>query len=596
MSLHSRPNSWVAQVDAGAASLTYGLQVNPAPLTVSVLGDDPVHGSMEFVITNPTSSPIAVTSIRFIIPVGTDASNLTPTTAGILTGVSDSNTWQVKSPAPTTSGTATYSLEPKTGSTGTIDARASVVIQIFNFQTIQAPGNTTVTVKETIGSANNFVTFQVTTFPAGFYFNGLVANVQQGSELVPIAQVATGTAVTLVWNSSVVSLSSFAIFYSTARSGQQKATPPDIGTWVSPPLTCDTVFTLVVTAAVAGGVPLTAALSTVVAVQNPDIVAGNLTSPQATLGKLDVTGAITAGTLTSGNTTITGILTAGGIAALGKVNADSLELTGALTALSVHSTGDATIDGSVNAKSGAVNAGTLGVTGKSTLADVTATALTAASVKSDSVTLYPKTQTKQGYVADVSGPVRILTDPKTTAPVALFTVAGKGSGVLSSFFDMSGPSVYTALAAISGTAAYGLTTTGTIVSKSGDAPLTELASSKGKRVVTSPLSLHPVLMFSGSGSAFGTGQVAFDPDVVEMIAGAAYEVIIAPTNMAGDGPLGPIYVMGKRPDGFAVGCKAGGGFAFDWLVIARKAKAAGSKEPEELPASLPDFPHPDGGE
>jgi len=42
--------------------LTYALKLNPAPLTVSIAGRDPVLGSLEFVITNPTQLPIEVTS------------------------------------------------------------------------------------------------------------------------------------------------------------------------------------------------------------------------------------------------------------------------------------------------------------------------------------------------------------------------------------------------------------------------------------------------------------------------------------------------------------------------------------------------------
>ena len=60
MILSSRPNSFVSQDTAAAPQLTYALQLNPAPLTVSIAGRDPVSGSLQFVVTNPTNSAIAV--------------------------------------------------------------------------------------------------------------------------------------------------------------------------------------------------------------------------------------------------------------------------------------------------------------------------------------------------------------------------------------------------------------------------------------------------------------------------------------------------------------------------------------------------------
>jgi hypothetical protein len=45
------------------------------------------------------------------------------------------------------------------------------------------------------------VNFLVSTFPTGFYFDGLAATVKSGSGLVPCAQVMTGNNVTLEWNS-----------------------------------------------------------------------------------------------------------------------------------------------------------------------------------------------------------------------------------------------------------------------------------------------------------------------------------------------------------------------------------------------------------
>ena len=153
---------------------------------------------------------------------------------------------------------------------------ASVVVQIFQIQTNTTPGNSTINIKETVNTSIGFTSFQVTTFPTGFYFNGLTATVQSGSALVPVAQVLTGATVTLVWNSSVVDTNSFIIYYSSASQGQQTATPTTLGEWTSSPLTSDTVFTVVVTVSVEGGQPLTASMSTAVAVQNPNLIAAVL--------------------------------------------------------------------------------------------------------------------------------------------------------------------------------------------------------------------------------------------------------------------------------------------------------------------------------
>ncbi len=341
MSMHSRPNSWVAVDDDSTTTLTYGLQVNPAPLTVSTAGESPVLGSLEFVVTNPTSNPIAVTSVAFSFSVGTVGTSLTPTTANVGTQVSDTTTWMVQSPGIVTSGLATYTMKPQTGSTGNIPPHSSVVVQIFNFQTVQVAGNTTVIVKEVIGQSSGFVNFQVTTFPTGFYFNGLSANVASGSVLTPVAQVPSGSAVTLVWNSSIVSLTSFKIFYSNASQGQQTASPTDTGEWLSPPLTSDTVFTVVVTVAIADGAPLSAALSTAVSVQNPALIAASITAGTATI---------------NGPATITGALGAGAITATGLTVNNSATITGggALTATAATINGIAVITGNLSAGQSAV--------------------------------------------------------------------------------------------------------------------------------------------------------------------------------------------------------------------------------------------------
>jgi hypothetical protein len=320
MAFLTRPNSWVSQEAATTTQLTYALKLNPAPLTVSISGRDPILGSLEFVITNPTASPVSLSSVAFVIQVGTKGSNLTTTTANIRTSVSDSANWYIQSPGTITSGTALFALSPQTGSSVSMAPGASVVVEIYNFPTVENPGNTTVLVKENTGPVST-TAFLVTTFPSGFYFSSLSATVVKGSQLVPVAQVVSGAPVTLVWNSSVVDLSSFTIYYSDAAQGQQSARPSNTGIWNSGPLSADTVFTIVVTVSISGGSPLSAALSTTVAVQNPSLIATSLVASTATVnGAFTVTGTTRTQGLTATELTVTGTTTTVDLTASGTLN------------------------------------------------------------------------------------------------------------------------------------------------------------------------------------------------------------------------------------------------------------------------------------
>ncbi|MFZ1084366.1 MAG: tail fiber domain-containing protein [Terracidiphilus sp.] len=327
----TRPNSWVSQDAVATTQLTYALQLNPAPLTVSIDGRDPLLGSLEFVMTNTTASAISVSEVRFTIQVGTDGSNLTTSTDNVGTGVSDWTNWDFSPPGNITSGPADFTLSPKTGSSVSVAAGASIIVEIINFPTVENPGNTTINVKETAGSIG-FTSFLATTFPSGFYFNSLSATVANGSQLVPVAQVANGSTVTLIWNSSVTELISFTIYYSNAAQGQQTATPSDTGIWTSPPLSADTVFTILVTVSIDDGPPLTASLSTAVAVQNPALIATSFTAGTATVnGPLTVNGATQANDITATGLTVNGNTSAGNITASGTLTGANGNITGLLT-------------------------------------------------------------------------------------------------------------------------------------------------------------------------------------------------------------------------------------------------------------------------
>jgi Chaperone of endosialidase len=356
MTLRSRPNSFVSHDDDLTTQLRYALQINPAPLTVSVPGQDPVLASLEFVITNPTNAALSVQSVEVTIQVGAGAS-LTSTTEGITVAVSDNTNWTVQPPSPVTNGPATFTLEPVTGSAVSLASGASVVVQLFQIQTNATPGNSTIDVDEVVASSPASTSFLVTTFPTGFYFNGLAANVQSGSGLVPVAQVITGATVTLLWNSSVVDIDAFTIYYSDASRGQQTVTsqqtvnPITLGMWTSSQLTSDTIFTVVVTVDVEGGQPLTASMTTMVSVQNPTLVATAVTTGQAT-----VSGPLTANAINGTGLTVSGAASVGSLVTGGSINAGQSTLATANV-------------------SGALNVG-----GPSTLAAVSAQSVSVASL------------------------------------------------------------------------------------------------------------------------------------------------------------------------------------------------------------------------
>ncbi|MDQ3934191.1 MAG: hypothetical protein M3340_06120 [Actinomycetota bacterium] len=423
MTVIARPNAWVAVEDDPATQLTYAPRVNPAPLTVSVPGRDPTLGALVVVITNQGVSDLAVTSVTFTITVGTPGvggTPLTPTTAGVKTLVSDTSTWSVSWPEnPVTSGTVDCVLAPASGSTATLAAGASVYVEIYDFQTVPVPSTSQITVAEVIGGGAPAFTYpQVSTFPDGFFFDSLTVNVGVSSALVPVAQVVSGSGVTLTWNSSVVDTKKQTVYWSSPTHGQQHATPTKLGEWSTPadaPLTSDTVFVVVVTAESAGAEPLPASLATAVAVQNPALVASSATlSGALTAGSGTIHGPLTAdsatvnGTLSAGGTTVHGALTADSAGVTGQVGAGSASVSGQVGAGSAKVTGQveagsANVTGNVQA--GSLSAGTVTVTSNLDIRQASVSLLGAAqtipalgtyTAKSDSLVI-ATAQTPQQY-------------------------------------------------------------------------------------------------------------------------------------------------------------------------------------------------------
>ena len=428
MSVRTKPNAWVA-VDADPTTkLMYAPRVDPSPLTVSVPGREPKLGSLIVVITNDTPDDVAVSSITFTIVVGKpgkEGSPLTPTTEGVKTEVSDTTTWSFTGPASViTSGTADYVLAPAVGSSATLPAGQSVYVQIYDFQTVPLPSTSTITVEEALAGVDpTFTSFTVSTFPDGFFFDSLIPTVQSGSALVPVAQVVNGSTVTLTWNCSVVDVKAQTVYYSSATAGQQTATPSVLGEWTSPPLTSDTVFTVSVVAQSVGGEPLTAALQTAVAVQNPALVAASITA-----GTANVTG----------NETIGGSLTANGITATGvqvngSVSANAATVSGALSA------GSASVSGPLNAGpttvNGAVSASSANVSGSVQAGSLTtgsATVTSGLNARSGPVQLVTGAQTLNPgtYRANTDGfAIGVVGWPSSTSPGCVGYAVGQSGGM-----------------------------------------------------------------------------------------------------------------------------------------------------------------------
>jgi hypothetical protein len=432
----SNPNAWVS-VDADQTTqLTYGARVDPSPLTVSVEGRDPRTGSLEVLLSNPTPGPLAVGSVRFTIVVGKPGSDgvpLTPSTADMHATVSDTTNWALSGPPPVppiSTGTVAYVLGPKTGKTVSLAAGASVSIQIYGFVTVPDPSTSTIAVKETIaGSGPQFTSIDVSTFPAGFYFDSLAATIPSGNALVPVAQVGKGGTTTLTWNSSVVDTENVAIFYSSATLGQQgPVTPSALGRWASPPLNDDTVFVVTVSAHQAGAQPLTASLAASVAVLNPDLVASSVTAGQATInGTTKVTGPLTAAGVTASGLTVNGNATATTATVNGALGADSATVQHNLTAAS------ATVTGKLGA--GDFQSGSATVTGSLGAGSITAASITATGAfraTGASVSLFSGTQRipPAQYLARTDGFVMgWVAWPPTSQPGCVGYVSGATQGL-----------------------------------------------------------------------------------------------------------------------------------------------------------------------
>jgi hypothetical protein len=359
------PNSWIRFSAESSTVLTYAVEVSPAPWEVAPLGALTGTAALQIVITNGGTEPVDVDSITFSFPVGTQdppGPSLMPSTANVVASVSDSINWQLTGPGTITSGTAQYVLGPKTGSSVTLAAGDAVAIELSSILTNTAPGTAPVSVVELTGSGpkRGDTSFEITTFPAGFFFAGLTASVYVDSTLVPVAQVPAGTQVTLTWNASVLDTAGVAILYGTA-GGQVSVQPTLVGEWTMPPpgVTADTVFTVVV-GATFNGVSYSASESIAVGVSAPALVGATL----------DITDGTQTVSITPSLVSTPG-LSAGGI------TASELGVTDGTSTTAIAPT---------TVSTGSVTAAAVTVTGGGNTTSLTPTQLTTANVGAGAIT------------------------------------------------------------------------------------------------------------------------------------------------------------------------------------------------------------------
>ena len=260
---------------ASTTNLLYGVRLSPSPWVTAADGQLTGDAIMEIVVTNSTSVAIDVTSIEFSFTVGA-APALAQQATGIdasVTDTLDDDAFIVETGA-TTATKAIFTLKPATGSTASLASGESVILELTGILPLTTPGSAVVSIVEATSLGTGDGSFEVTTFPAGFFFTGLTANVMSDSAQVPVAQVAAGTAVVLTWDSSVVTASGVTIAYATA-SGQATTSTSTPGTWTSPALTADTVFVVTATEEV-DDVVFTDSASIAVAVASPALVAASL--------------------------------------------------------------------------------------------------------------------------------------------------------------------------------------------------------------------------------------------------------------------------------------------------------------------------------
>ncbi len=315
-------------VNANGSVFTYTARTDPTPLIASPPTDPPSEnkGALQIVMTVPPGGPYDVQSIAFTVDVG--ATNALMQSADDLDlptpldpNPDDDWSWAALTLSPTQT---QFTLSPSDGNPIPLSGTA-IVVEIANFITVEQPCSTIVQITETLSTSTEKPTLTVTTFPEGYFFDSLGAWTEDGS--TPVAEIANNTPVQLQWNAS--SESTITIY----MSGQDPVTPENLGAWVSPPLSEDTVFT--VAASTTDGIVLSSS-TVAVTVSDPVIDASSVTVS----GPLAVSGSTNVANITASSATVNGPLTVSGNVSAGNVTATSL------------TTGSATVTGPLTVQNG----------------------------------------------------------------------------------------------------------------------------------------------------------------------------------------------------------------------------------------------------
>lgn len=358
------PRSGVRFTSGSTTLLTYAVALDPSPW-VTATSDQTVGTSvLRLVITNLGDKAVDIQEIDLSFPVGKPPSpgpSLLPSITNILASTSNSGVWSFSGAA--SNFVATYTLSPKTTDPRPrLEPGESFAAELSQILTWSRPGTAPVTITEITGQDGRTgdTSFEITTFPASFFLENVAAVVFPASEPVPVAEVASGSKVTLIWNSSVPA-AGIRILMST-RDGQRTFTPDESGKWLSKePLYVDTVFTVVATADV-DNVQFQTSQSVAVAVSRPELVAATVTADAVTAKAATITdgnqttaiapGGITASTIAAGAVTASQLTASDGAGNTTTIAPGTIT-TGTVTA------GPATFtdsDGSVAISGGAVSA------------------------------------------------------------------------------------------------------------------------------------------------------------------------------------------------------------------------------------------------
>lgn len=329
----------MTDIEASAGSrcqLSYSIQTDPPLVQVSVPGAQSSVALLTVTIVNNSQAVVVISAITVSLPLGDDASGLVVDVSGVTPTVAPSNQWAVNPPSLSEDPTAPFTILPQASASAPLAPGAAIILSLAGAAISHATGTASIVIEESSLSGQGSTALAVTKYPAGFFFDGLLVNVPNGSELQPVAQVPYKTSVTLSWNVSALNPTAIAIFYSSNQGQQGPYHPSAINQWTTPaPIVADTIFTVIVQTSAATGQPVTTALSTSVSVQQPDAVLNQVQAQTLAVAQA---------------TTLSGPLSAQkGVAVTKGLVTDSLQASGPATLGAVDVNGVLTVNGSMRA-------------------------------------------------------------------------------------------------------------------------------------------------------------------------------------------------------------------------------------------------------